>query len=83
MRDFRFMRWVIGEIKPLVVDSIPPGGIGNIIFVALVAVALWFSLPMAGDGLQPRLEVIATRGPDQVPPAVSGRKPVRLGQNSQ
>lgn len=49
MRDLRFMRGVIGEIKPLVVDSTPPGGIGSTIFVALVAVALWFSLPMAGD----------------------------------
>ena len=43
------MRGVMGEIKPLVVDSMPPGGIGNIIFVPLVAVALWFSLPKAGD----------------------------------
>lgn len=25
--------WLMGEIKPLVVDSMPPGGIGNIIFV--------------------------------------------------
>ena len=43
-----FMRGVMGEIKPLVVDSMPPGGIGNIIFVPLVAVALWFSLPKVG-----------------------------------
>ena len=39
------MRGVLGEIKPLVVDDIPPGGIGNIIFVPMVAIALWFSLP--------------------------------------
>ncbi len=44
-----FMRGVIGLIKPLVVDSTPPGGIGNIVLVPLVAVALWFSLPQATD----------------------------------
>ncbi len=44
-----FMRGVMGELKPLVVDSMPPGGIGNIIFVPLVAIALWFSLPKADD----------------------------------
>jgi hypothetical protein len=27
----------------------PPGGIGNIIFVPLVAIALWFSLPKNSD----------------------------------
>ena len=43
------MRGVIGEIKPLVVESMPPGGIGNIIFVPMVAIALWFSLPKAGE----------------------------------
>lgn len=43
-----FMRGVMGEIKPLVVESMPPGGIGNIVLVPLVAVALWFSLPKAG-----------------------------------
>ena len=44
-----FMRGVMGEIKPLVVESMPPGGISNIIFVPLVAIALWFSLPKAGE----------------------------------
>lgn len=44
-----FMRGVMGEIKPLVVESMPPGGIGNIIFVPLVAIALWFSLPKSGE----------------------------------
>ena len=39
------MRGVLGEIKPLIVDEIPPGAIGNIIFVPLIAIALWFSLP--------------------------------------
>lgn len=43
------MRGVMGEIKPLVVNSMPPGGIGNIIFVPLVAVALWLSLPKVDD----------------------------------
>ena len=43
------MRGFIGEIKPLVIDSMPPGGIGNIVFVPLVAIALWFSLPKAGE----------------------------------
>ncbi len=43
------MRGVMGEIKPLVVDSMPPGGIGNIIFVPLLAVAVWFSLPKVCD----------------------------------
>ena len=39
------MRGVLGEIKPLIVDEIPPGAIGNIIFVPMIAIALWFSLP--------------------------------------
>ena len=43
------MRGVIGEVKPLVVESMPPGGVGNIIFVPMVAIALWFSLPKAGE----------------------------------
>ena len=41
------MRGVLGEIKPIVVDNIPPGGIANFIFVPMVAIALWFSLPRA------------------------------------
>lgn len=43
------LRGVVGELKPLVVDSMPPGGIGNIVFVPLCAVALWFSLPRRGS----------------------------------
>ncbi len=43
------MRGVMGERKPLIVDSMPPGEIGNMNFVRLVAVALWFSLPKAAD----------------------------------
>lgn len=43
------LRGFIGEIKPLVVDSMPPGGVGNIVFVPLVAIALWLSLPKAGE----------------------------------
>jgi hypothetical protein len=44
-----FMRGVMGEIKPLVFESMPPGGIGNIILVPLVAISLWFSLPKSGE----------------------------------
>ena len=47
------MRGVIGEIKPLVVESMPPGGIGNIIFVPLLAIALWFSLPKTEEPSPP------------------------------
>lgn len=47
------MRGVIGEIKPLVVESMPPGGIGNIIFVPLLAIALWFSLPKTAEPSPP------------------------------
>ena len=55
-----FMRGVMAEIKPLVVDSMPPGGIGNIIFVPLVAIALWFSLPKSASGPQPLTEMNTT-----------------------
>ena len=47
------MRGVLGEIKPIVVDGTPPGAIGNIIFVPLVAIALWFSLPNRTSGSSP------------------------------
>lgn len=43
------LRSVVGEFKPLVVDNPPPGAVGNIVFVPLVAVALWFSLPRVED----------------------------------
>ena len=39
------LRWVLGEFKPIVVDTIPPGGIGNYVLAPLCAIALWFSLP--------------------------------------
>ncbi len=39
------LRAVIAEFKPLIVDDPPPGAIGNMIFVPILAVALWFSLP--------------------------------------
>lgn len=39
------LREVVGQFKPLVVDNPPPGAFGNLVFVPLVAVALWFSLP--------------------------------------
>ena len=38
-------RWAVGEIKPLVVDTPPPGAVGNLIFLPLSAIALWFALP--------------------------------------
>jgi uncharacterized membrane protein len=45
------LRWGVGAWKPLVIDGTPPGEIGNYIFVPLVAVALWFSLPrVVGPG---------------------------------
>lgn len=39
------LRGTIGVWKPLVVDSTPPGGIGNLVLAPLCAVALWFALP--------------------------------------
>ena len=41
-------RNLVGELKPLVVADPPPGAIGNLVFVPLCAVALWFSLPRRG-----------------------------------
>ena len=38
-------RALVGELKPFVIDALPPGAYGNLIFVPLVAIALWFSLP--------------------------------------
>jgi hypothetical protein len=38
-------RTLVGQLKPFVVDAPPPGAHGNLIFVPLVAIALWFSLP--------------------------------------
>ena len=38
-------RWLVGEFKPLVVDTPPPGVVGNVIFLPLSAIALWFALP--------------------------------------
>ena len=35
----------VGLLKPIVVATPPPGEIGNYIFLPLVAIALWFSLP--------------------------------------
>ena len=42
-------RALVGVMKPLVVDAPPPGEIGNFIFVPLVVIALWFSLPKRDD----------------------------------
>jgi hypothetical protein len=44
-------RALVGVVKPLVVDAPPPGEIGNYIFVPLVAIALWFSLPKRGGAV--------------------------------
>ena len=38
-------RWAVGEFKPFVVDAPPPGAVGNLIFLPLSAIALWFALP--------------------------------------
>ena len=38
-------RTLVGVLKPFVVDAPPPGAYGNLVFVPLVAIALWFSLP--------------------------------------
>lgn len=47
------MRSVLGELKPIVVDGTPPGAIGNLVFVPLIAIALWFSLPRFSLPRQP------------------------------
>ena len=39
------LRSIIGEFKPLIADGTPPGAIATFIFVPILAVALWFSLP--------------------------------------
>ena len=41
------LRSFIGEFKPLVADGTPPGAVATFIFVPILAVALWFSLPKA------------------------------------
>ena len=40
-------RTLVGQLKPLVVDAPPPGAIGNVVFLPLALVALWFALPEA------------------------------------
>ena len=42
-------RALVEQFKPLVVDSPPPGAIGNLIFLPLSLVALWFALPRTDD----------------------------------
>ena len=39
------LRSFIGEFKPLIADGTPPGAVATFIFVPILAVALWFSLP--------------------------------------
>lgn len=41
-------RWAVGEFKPLVVDTPPPGAVANLIFLPLSLIALWFALPKKG-----------------------------------
>ena len=43
-------RLLIVEWKPLVVDDVAPGAIGNYIFTPLCAIALWFALAPDDDG---------------------------------
>ena len=38
-------RMLVGELKPLVIAAPPPGAIGNLVFLPLALVALWFALP--------------------------------------
>ena len=40
-------RMLVEALKPMVVDSPPPGAIGNFIFLPLSLIALWFALPKA------------------------------------
>ncbi len=40
-------RMLVGALKPMVIDSPPPGEIGNFIFLPLSLIALWFALPKA------------------------------------
>ena len=42
-------RTLVAMLKPFVVDAPPPGAYGNLVFVPLVAIALWFSLPERDD----------------------------------
>lgn len=42
-------RAMVGMLKPFEVAAPPPGAYGNVIFVPLVAIALWFALPRRGD----------------------------------
>ncbi|MDH3248097.1 MAG: hypothetical protein OEQ47_04015 [Acidimicrobiia bacterium] len=59
-----FMRGVMGEVKPLIVDSMSPGGVGNIVLGPAVAIALWFSLPRLGERADhPRIETTRSRRP--------------------
>ena len=38
---------LVEALKPIVIDSPPPGEIGNLIFLPLSLIALWFALPKA------------------------------------
>lgn len=38
-------RALVGTLKPFEVAAPPPGAYGNVVFVPLVAIALWFALP--------------------------------------
>lgn len=46
---FQLFDWLaripIGLMKPMIIDSIPPGAVGGFIFPPLLLIILWFSLP--------------------------------------
>ena len=44
-------RALVGQLKPLVVDAPPPGAFGNVVFLPLALVALWFALPKVGQAV--------------------------------
>jgi hypothetical protein len=50
-------------LKPFVVDAPPPRAYGNLVFVPLVAVALWFSLPSRDDA-EENVQAYPTGGAD-------------------
>ncbi|MEI7745089.1 MAG: hypothetical protein WCK58_15235 [Chloroflexota bacterium] len=43
-------RALVGMFKPFAVAAPPPGAYGNVIFVPLVLIALWFALPKGEAG---------------------------------
>jgi hypothetical protein len=62
-------RTLVGLLKPLVVDAPPPGAIGNVVFLPLALIALWFALP--------RIEANAFRTRAGRRPPTGDRAPAR------